>query len=129
MDLYVWTYADDGQVENGSIGIQVKATDRLTRLADGRTISCRVDTADMVYWRREEDPVILVVYDAAKDRAYWLDVRAAARAWQPDATAWRTRTVALRIPMANRLTMHAMRQFRRWKNARYASDESNPPAR
>lgn len=126
IDLLVWTYSPTGEVENGTFGIQLKATDRLTYLAGGQTISFRVDTADLVFWRGEPAPVHLVLYDAAGDRAYWIDIREFALSWQPGATAWRTKTVRVRIPTSNRLTMHAMRRFRRWKNRRAPSPPSNP---
>ena len=63
-DLTMATYRDDtGEFEPGNVYIQVKATDRLPRHADGRTIPWRVSRRDLKLWLAERYPVILVVYD------------------------------------------------------------------
>jgi hypothetical protein len=76
LDLILWTYTEEGEVENGAVLIQVKATDRLTRAAGGREIVCRVSQKDLRYWAGQWMPVILVLYDAGADLAYWLYVQA-----------------------------------------------------
>jgi hypothetical protein len=119
IDLYVATFTDEGQVEAGEIKIQVKATDRLPLLADGRTISFGVSTADLVAWGNELDPVILVLYDGVADRSYWLDARDFARNRSPGPADWRTRTVQVRIPITNRFTRRAVRALRAAKNRSY----------
>jgi hypothetical protein len=43
---------------------QVKATDHLTRAADGSSVIFRVERADLNRWLGETYPVILVVCDA-----------------------------------------------------------------
>src|SRR6185437_14889557 len=61
-DLTMSTYRDDtGEFEPGLIFIQVKATDRLPQLADGRTIPWLVSRRDLKLWLAEKYPVILVV--------------------------------------------------------------------
>jgi len=75
IDLIVSTYTAEGELENGDLKIQVKATDRPKLVDGGKFISVRFDTAQVVYWRLEKSPVILVLYDAGADRAYWLDVQ------------------------------------------------------
>ena len=37
---------------------------------------CRVQRSDLVRWLAEQQPVILVLYDAKHERAYWLYVQA-----------------------------------------------------
>ena len=75
LDLMMFTYNERGEIENGHVFIQLKATDALNLLEDGETISCRVELADIQLWQRESMPVILVIYDGRKDRAYWLYVQ------------------------------------------------------
>lgn len=116
IDLLVYTCTDDGIVEEGEIKVQLKATDRLPLLADRRTISFRVDTVDVASWSNEKVPVLLVVYDAGRDRAYGLDVRAWAWARRSRPADWRTRTVQIRIPLSARLTPAALKRVRREKN-------------
>lgn len=76
-DLNLYTYDDVGGIENGNILIQLKATDHLTILQDGETISLAVDWADVAFWQNETMPVILIVYDARREEAYWLYVQEA----------------------------------------------------
>lgn len=116
-DLIVWTHDADGGVEAGTIKVQVKATDRLPMLADGETISFRAETADAALWRGEQKPFVLVVYDASADRAHWLDVWAWASGRRWTAADWRTRSVRVRLPLASRFTVPAVRRLRERKNA------------
>ena len=69
------TYDPNGQIENGQVLIQLKATDHLRTTARGRAAACRVDVADLATWRHEWVPVILILYDASIDRAHWLCVQ------------------------------------------------------
>jgi hypothetical protein len=116
IDLVVYTYTADGEPENGEIKFQLKATDRLPILADGKTISLPIGTADLAFWGNEKSPVILVVYDAMIDRSYWVDAREFARTRAPGPADWRTKTVNVLIPMANRFTVRALRGLRAKKN-------------
>src|SRR5688572_26776003 len=63
LDLYMTTYGADGEAENGWVLFQVKATDHLTRTADGATVLSRVERADWNRWMAETYPVVLIVYD------------------------------------------------------------------
>lgn len=111
LDLWVRTYDPAGQVEEGHLALQVKATDHFATHADGRTFPVRVDVVDLKAWLMEWVTVILVVYDAAADRAFWLDVQEYARRvdMDPDPA---NRTVTLAVPTANVLDVSAARAFR-----------------
>ncbi len=61
-DAAMFHFSPDGQIENGEVRFQVKATNNLN-IADV-TIRCRVETADLHYWYWDEFPFVLVVYDA-----------------------------------------------------------------
>lgn len=76
IDLWIATYNQQGEVENGQIRVQLKATDDLKLVAGGKFISCRVVREDLSHWLLEPMPVILIVYDARADLAYWLYVQA-----------------------------------------------------
>ena len=65
-----------GEIEGGNAFFQVKATDDLPLLADGKTISWVVSRRDLHLWLNEACPVILAVYDGRSDRAFWLHVQA-----------------------------------------------------
>ena len=91
LDTHMTTYAETGEVENETVWFQVKATDHLPLAADGESITFRVSSADLRYWLLELMPVVLVVYDAVADRAFWLDVQQYAeqqRYWAEQGAAW-----------------------------------------
>jgi hypothetical protein len=97
---------------------QLKATDDLHILDDGKTISCRVELADVKLWQREPMPVILVLYDGRKDRAYWLYVQQYLEEKNisfEDFSAGQDR-ITVRIPMKNRVRRHAIESFREFRN-------------
>ena len=76
LDLMLVTYNESGYVEPGQVFLQVKATDSPRISADGARISCRVERTDLERWLQERMPVILVLYDALSDVAYWTHIQA-----------------------------------------------------
>jgi hypothetical protein len=68
---------DSKEIENGWIEFQVKATDDLRFVDRGKSITCAVEMAHAHYWYWEvAHPFILVLYDAQKHRAFWVDMQA-----------------------------------------------------
>jgi len=63
-------------------------------------------------WQRERLPVFLVLYDASRDRAYWLDIQA----MQTSAPAVPAASVTVRIPATQLLDETAVGQMRERKN-------------
>jgi hypothetical protein len=76
VDLTMSTYNDIGEIENGQIAFQLKATDRLRISRRGKAIPVRVRHADLQLWLADTMPIILVLYDARADKAYWLYIQA-----------------------------------------------------
>lgn len=108
----------DGTIENGRVEFQVKATDRPTISADGSFIRCPVESAHLHFWLWEiAYPVILVLYDASKHRAYWVDVQT------PESVQGfeEQESLSIRIPTKNKLTLHAIDHFRQLSLDRMAS--------
>jgi hypothetical protein len=60
-DLAMATYTALGEIEPGLAFFQVKATDHLPLLKDGRTISWPVSRRDLKLWLHESYPVVLIV--------------------------------------------------------------------
>jgi hypothetical protein len=79
IDLVMQVFKADGQLENGEVKFQVRATYALPRLARRRAIPSRLDARDAIYWLNDAMPVILVIYDARADRAWWLCLQEALR--------------------------------------------------
>jgi hypothetical protein len=69
-----------------------------------------VAAADVRQWIWEPFPVILIVYDALKERAFWLYVQ-----WHTEThriTESTAETLTFHIPVLNRLSRSAIERFR-----------------
>lgn len=64
-----------GASESGHVYFQLKATLNLRLIRKGATIAHSIERRHLTLWQEELMPVILVVYDAAEERAYWLSVQ------------------------------------------------------
>lgn len=116
IDLSVFTFGDAGVAESGQFLVQVKSTDSPDRDESSMTIRFWVERAHLLRWLDEADPVVLVVYDAAQDVAYWLHVQE----YLPNRPRSRisefSTTLTLRIPIAQLLTPEAVDIIRARKN-------------
>ena len=72
IDLQLRTFTKTGELETGTIQLQLKATDHLRIRPQQSTFAFRIDRSDLVSWLAEVLPVMLIVYDARKEKAYWL---------------------------------------------------------
>jgi hypothetical protein len=115
-DAMMTTYTDAGEPESGVIQFQLKATDSLNLLSDGSIIAVRLQVRHIRLWLSEVLPVILVVYDAATDTAYWLYLQ---RFFQQSSHRISTRqtTFTVHLQTSNRIDEAAIRQFREIKLA------------
>ena len=117
IDLEMTTYDRRGEIENGQVYFQLKATDALKVSADGKEIFCRLDRRDLRVWLDEPWPLILIVYDAPADTAYWFYVQAHFEK-QPGFTPKSgSRTVTVRMPRSQRLDGIAVQKFARFRDA------------
>lgn len=114
-DAAMFHFSPDEQIENGEVRFQVKATDNLNIAGD--TIRCRVETADLHYWYWDEFPFVLVVYDAQRHRAFWLDVQSYVEQ-HPQALSPGRKTVTVKIPVANSVNLRAVDRWREWSLSR-----------
>ncbi len=114
-DLAMQTFDGAGHVEAGAVYWQLKASDSWN--ASGGAIPFDLDVRDFNLWMRERFPVILVLHDAGRRRAYWLDVQAHFAG--PGARRPRTgaKTVRVRVPEGQRLSRGAIRRIRGIKQA------------
>jgi hypothetical protein len=116
-DLTMATYRDDtGEFEPGLVFIQVKATDRLPRLADGKTIAWSINRRDLKLRLAESYPMILVVYDGQKDRAYAIHAQRYVSGRRTPELFAGGETISVHIPMANWFNSRAIRSIARDKN-------------
>jgi len=73
-DLTVRTFKES-RYESGPIYVQLKATDKLPLIAEEALISFAIGRDDIDLWQDELNTVILVIYDARLEKAYWLHAR------------------------------------------------------
>ncbi len=106
IDLVMQTFDSDGELENGEVKFQLRATDRLPILARRRVIPVRLEWRDLLFWLNEILPVVLVIYDAAGDRAWWIHLQETLRSIRP-----RGATLTVHIPLANLVNEAAVRHF------------------
>src|SRR5438876_6756241 len=71
-DLLVFTYDEQGYSEPDFLSLQLKAAESLP--AVGSDYVFDVDIRDYNLWMLERMPVMLILFDACRSRAYWLDV-------------------------------------------------------
>jgi hypothetical protein len=118
LDLLMTTFNRRGEIENGDVRLQIKATDTIRLVSGGKSIAVRVEWRDMVYWLNEPLPVILVIYDAKTDRAWWIHLNDAVRAG--GRTAATTARLTIRVPLKNVLDAAAVRWFRKLRDSALA---------
>jgi hypothetical protein len=121
IDLLMFTYGENGEIENGHVEIQVKATDHPKYRKEEQTVGCRVTYADFHYWDGQPWPVILVLYDAKADRGYWLYMQreletAKGRRQIVGYGDISPKTATIRIPVTNLLDCEAITRFRDFRD-------------
>jgi Domain of unknown function (DUF4365) len=72
-DLVLWTYDQHGYVEPGMVLLQVKAAETLKQSITDYVFD--LDIRDYHLWTLESIPVFLVLFEARRRRAHWLDIQ------------------------------------------------------
>lgn len=112
IDATMFHHNHGGEVENGEVRFQLKATSKLGISRDGKWISQAVEIRDVRYWYFEPYPVIIVLYDADRNRAFWLHVQDFVDR-NPTLMESGTESVTLRIPIRNAVNLRAIDRFRK----------------
>jgi len=112
-DLILFTYDSNGEVENGQVYIQVKATEHAKRLKRTQIISFSLEKAHLESWLPEPMPVILTLYEAIEDKAYWLYLQAYFESDRPDTRGAKTQSV--HIDECNLVDTRSVKLWRKYK--------------
>src|SRR5262245_44692073 len=72
-DLFLFSYDERGYVEPGLVCLQLKAAETLQTVGSDYVFD--LDIRDYNLWMLESWPVILILFDASRRRAYWLAVQ------------------------------------------------------
>jgi Domain of unknown function (DUF4365) len=107
----------------GLIYAQVRATDGLNADRLGRTIRCKIERSHLRACLAEAFPVILILYDAQKDRAFWLYIQARFGGVKRFRAMRGTKTLTVRIPISQVLDPAAVRLFRAYRKRIQAQTE------
>lgn len=110
IDASLFTYDKRGETEVIWLPLQIKATEHLRLVQNGRFVTIRVERADLRSWLALVYPLFLIVYDAEKNRAFWLYVQAH-YGTQRFRISQGTGQVTIRIPIGQRLNPGAIRKF------------------
>lgn len=117
VDLILFTYNAAGEIENGHILVQMKATDDLKILLDQSTISFPIKRADLEYWLEEPMPCMLVVYDAQHDLAYWLYLQAYFENQSEFDLSQAGDTIRVHIPIVNTVDRESVQKFAMFRDS------------
>lgn len=134
VDVTMFHFADDGTIENGEVRFQLKATNNLNLIRRGTEISIPIKTGDIHYWSFEIYPLILVVFDAKSETAYWLHIQEYATS-HPDIIKSGQETINVHISISDQLTAQSVAEFRNksllivnsLRNSRMSSDDNRKP--
>jgi hypothetical protein len=120
LDLLMTTFNRRGEIENGDVRLQIKASDSIKLDRSRNAIAVSLEWRDMVYWLNEPLPVILVVYDAKIDKAWWLYLQETFRAAKRSLATRPLVKLTLSVPLANVVKWQAVLGFGRFRNAALA---------
>lgn len=127
-DLLLSTYNGRGELEGGGVPIQVKATDRLSVRKERQAVAFRIDYADLRLWLNENLPVILIVYDAQADVAYWLHIQGYFESLEGLNLARVRGTKTVYLPLSNCFNPEAVRTIARLKNQKLSRPGRKGPS-
>jgi hypothetical protein len=109
-DLTMVTFDEHGFVEPGLVFWQLKASESLR--ITGEEIAFDVDVKDFNLWIRERFLVILLLYDVAGQRGYWLDIQGYFRANPGRRPRTGAKTVRVRVPVRQRVNRRTLPRIR-----------------
>jgi hypothetical protein len=95
---------------------QLKASDSPRVVTSRDSIALRLDWRDVVFWLNEWMPIILVVYDARRDIAWWLYLQEGLRNQIRERARRSTQRLTIYVPLANVLDSRAIRLFARFRD-------------
>jgi hypothetical protein len=114
-DGSITTFNEQGEVENTQINVQLKSTDNLTHTTDKQFFVLDVSKRDLELWCSSDVPVILALYDAQQEIAYYVDI---VEYFRKDGISLEKvrKFVRIKIPPTNVFTAEVMTKLRHIKN-------------
>ena len=69
------TFNEQGEPENLYIYFQLKSTDHIKYLKSKKSFTFDLSKQDLEFWLYNTNPVIIVLFDAQKEVAYFMDIQ------------------------------------------------------
>lgn len=108
VDVTMFHFSQSGELENGEVRFQLKATDNLRLVSNEQFATVRIKTGDIQYWSMELYPFILILYDAVEMRAFWIGIQDLLK----QSLNLDQETETIRIPVDNELSDQTIEIFR-----------------
>ena len=120
-DGYFQTFNDNGEIEANSIFVQLKSTDNLKLIAKNEnSVIFDLSVRDLELWLLGKEMMILVVYDAQLDRAFFVDLKDYFKS-NKDVLKNVRKFVRIYVPLSNVLNPTSVKQLRKIKNSIYGN--------
>jgi hypothetical protein len=74
-DGEIQTFDDDGYYETGYALFQLKSTDKLKYVKTQNGYAFDLSKRDLELWLYEKVPVLIILYDAVMDKAYFIELQ------------------------------------------------------
>lgn len=117
-DANVFTYNENGEAENGMILLQLKSTDHLKVSEKRNAIEYSLSKKDLELWLFEKELMILVIYDARAEKAYYVVLQ---DYFEKNRLSLKNirKFIRVFIPFENLLTPKSVEVIREIKNLNY----------
>jgi hypothetical protein len=112
-DLLLFTFDEEGYAEPGVVSLQLKAAEHLQTVRADFVFD--LDIRDYNLWRQEKFPVILILFDAGRGRAYWLDFQRYFHSKPARRPKRGAKGVRVRVPARQVVNRRAIMRFRALK--------------
>ena len=124
-DLTLITFDEDGYIEPDAVYFQLKASESLQ--AVGACYVFDLDIRDYNLWMLDNMPVILVLFDASRRRAYWLAIQHYFREDAARMPKKGAKTVRVRVPKRQVVNRRAIAVWRdlKWEALGWVKGEES----
>ena len=114
-DIEIYTYDENGEFENGLVYLQLKSTDEIGRYEREWGFSYSLEKAHLEIWLNEPMPVILVLFDAQNEVAYWVYLQAYFEQSSISLDSIKQETFTVHLEKTTIVNIQAIKKWREYK--------------
>ncbi len=110
-DGAIHLFSHSGEIKNGQVQFQLKSTDHINYLPEKDVFTFDLSDVDLELWLSNNYTVLLILYDARKNKAYYLDLQ---EYFRENSHVLRNmnKFVRVYIPRKNRFTPRFIQKFK-----------------